>query len=397
MFYEIHEKDLWGYHLELDPPNQLTPSIDYGTFATIGASQGFQSPSATSGLSPDRALGRTMSYSFGVQRQIGWGMIVDAAYVATLSRHLLESKNLNSIPLGTTFLPSSLDATNKNAVLPTAFLYPYPGYTNITYYNYDANSSYHSLQVSLNRRFVRSLSGGLAWTWSKAMDYDDIDTSSLSNLISPKIWNYGKAGYDRTHILKGSWVYLLPKGSRYLPQHTPVITQLSKGVLDGWQLSGIMTLMSGAPLGVSLSTQTSTWSGSPTDAARPLVISNPVLPKDERTFYLNVNPAAFALPAQGTLGNAPRDVFRGPGRNNFDVSLFKNFRLTERFKAQFRVEGYNVFNHTQFTSVDTTIKFNNTSAFVSGVAPGGQLPTTFGQFTAAGLARRMQLALRVDF
>jgi hypothetical protein len=261
--------------------------------------------------------------------------------------------------------------------------------------------------MSANRRFVKGLSGGLAWTWSKAMDYDDIDTTALSNLISPKIWNYGKAGFDRTHILKGSWVYLIPKGSQFLPD-SKLINWATHSVLDGWQMSGIMTLMSGAPLGVTLSTQSgnaNNWSGSPTDAARPDVISDPVLPKDQRTFYLNVNPAAFALPAQGTLGNAPKDVFRGPGRNNFDVSLFKNFRINERFKAQFRAEAYNVFNHTQFTSVDTTLKLNNTTSPVKvtyngqtyNVAPGGQIPTTFGQFTAAGLARRMQLALRVDF
>lgn len=409
LFYEIHEKDLWGYGLHLDPPNQLTPTIDYGTFASLAASQGFQFPSATSGLAADRTLGRTMSYSLSVQRQLGGGMLVDVAYVATLGRHLLERKDLNSIAAGTTLNPANLDSTNNNAALPNQFLYPYAGYTNIYYYNYDANSSYHSLQVSANRRFVKGLSGGLAWTWSKAMDYDDIDTTSLSNLISPKIANYGRAGYDRTHILKGSWVYQAPKISGYIGDHKAV-NWFTKPILDGWQMSGIMTLMSGAPLGVGLGTQSgnaNNWSGSPTDAARPNIIADPVLPKDQRTFYLNVNPAAFALPAQGTLGNAPKDVFRGPGRNNFDISLFKNFKLNERFRAQFRAEAYNIFNHTQFTSEDTTIRFNNTANPVTiaatpttpsyQVAPGGQIPSTFGQFTAAGLARRMQLALRVDF
>jgi hypothetical protein len=239
------------------------------------------------------------------------------------------------------------------------------------------------------------------------MDYDDIDTTNVSALISPKIWNYGKAGYDRTHILKGSWVYTIPRGSQLIG-HGKTMSWITRPVLDGWQMSGIMTLMSGAPLGVALGTQSgnaNNWSGSPTDAARPNVIRNPVLPKDERTFYLNVNPAAFALPAQGSLGNAPKDVFRGPGRNNFDVTLSKNFRLTEKFKAQFRAEAYNIFNHTQFTGEDTTIRFNNTANNVNvtfngqtySVAPGAQVPTTFGQFTSAGLARRMQLALRIDF
>jgi hypothetical protein len=407
MFYEMHEKDLWGYALHLDPPNQLSPTIYYGNFGSLQASQGFLFPGATSGLSADRKMNRTMSYSFGIQRQLPGGFVVDTSYVATLGRHLLERKDLNSIAAGTTLKASSLDPTNNNAALPTQFLYPYPGYTNIYYYNYDANSSYHSLQVSANRRFTKGLSGGLAWTWSKAMDYDDIDTTNISALVSPKIWNYGKAGYDRTHILKGSWVYQIPRVSHFLGDRKST-NWITRPVLDGWQMSGIMTLMSGAPLGVSLGTQSgnaNNWSGSPTDAARPNVIANPVLPKDQRTFSLNVNPAAFALPLQGTFGDAPKDVFRGPGRNNFDVTLSKRFRLTERFKAEFRAEAYNIFNHTQFTSEDTTIRFNNTASVVKvtylgqtyNVNPGEQIPTTFGQFTAAGLARRMQLALRIDF
>ena len=406
LFYEIHEKDLWGYALHLDPPNQLTPNIAYGTFASLAASQGYLFPSATSGLNPQRTLGRTISYSFGFQRQFGKGFMIDVAYVATLGRHLLERKDINSIPVGTTLNPANLDSTNNNAALPNQFLYPYPGYTNIFFYNYDSNSSYHSLQTTLNKRLTHGLSGGLAWTWSKAMDYGDLDTNTLSNLVSPKVWNYGEAGYDRTHILKGSWVYAVPKASTLLPAGVRNIA--TRGVLDGWQMSGIMTLMSGAPQSVALGTQSgnaNNVSGSPSDAARPMITGVPTLPKDQRTFALNVNPAAFAMPAVGTLGNAPKNVYRGPGRNNFDISMFKNFRINERFRTQFRAEAYNIFNHTQFSSVDNTIRFNNTAGVVrgtlNGVAytadPGAQVPTTFGQFTAAGLARRMQLGLRVDF
>ncbi len=412
LFFDTHEKDLWGYALHLDPPNQISPTINYGTFASLAASQGFLFPSATSGLDVTRPLGRTMSYSFGIQRQLPKGLFLDVAYVATLGRHLLERKDLNSIPAGTTLNPANLDATNNNAALPNQFLYKYPGYTNIYYYNYDANSSYHSLQTTINRRFTKGISGGLSWTWSKAMDYDDIDTTSLSNLVSPKIRDYSMAGFDRTHILKGNWIYTVPGVSKRLGARNWVAKRLTEGVLDGWQMSGIMTLMSGAPLGVGLGTQSGSntnWSGSPTDGARPDLVGNPVLAKDQRTFYLNVNPAAFALPAQGTLGNAARTVFRGPGRNNFDISMFKNFKVSEggRVKAQFRAEAYNIFNHTQFSSEDTTIRFNNTANPVNVaatattpaavVAPGGQIPTTFGQFTAAQLARRMQLALRFDF
>jgi hypothetical protein len=120
--------------------------------------------------------------------------------------------------------------------------------------------------------------------------------------------------------------------------------------------------MSGAPTGVTLGLTVGgagNWSGSPTDGARPAMIANPILPKGERTFERFFNTAAFAIPAQGTLGNAPKDVFRGPGTNNWDISLFKDFRIGEKLRSQFRCEAYNTFNHTQFSSVNTSANFDN--------------------------------------
>jgi hypothetical protein len=390
LFYELHEKDNFGYALERNPPNQLTPQIFYGDISTFINSTGFLFPSNTSGLDPSRSLGRTMSYSFGVQHQLLRGTIVDASYVGTLGRHLMGRRNLNAIAAGTTQLPSSQDPSNPGNVIATQYLRPYLGYGDVLYYEYGYNSSYHSLQATVNRRMKR-MTGGLAYTWSKAMDYADNDTTTLSNLVSPKTWNYGPAGYDRTHILKGNWVFEVPKGSGILPKDGFVST-LGKAVLDGWRVSGILTMMSGAPQGVglSLSSGSSTnWSGSPTDGARPNLIGVPNLPKGERTFYSYFNTAAFGAPTMGTLGNAAKYVLRGPGRNNWDISMFKDFRVTERFRASFRCESYNTFNHTQFSSLDLAAKFDNTT--------GAQISPTFGNVTGAQLARRMQLALRVSF
>jgi hypothetical protein len=391
IFYEIHEKDNWGYSLHLNPPSQLTPQIWYGNVDTISQAQGFIFPVATSGFDPNRPLGRVMNYSFGVQRDVGHGVLVDVAYVGALSRHLLERKNLNSIALGTTYLASAQDPSNPGSVLASQYLRPYIGYGDILYYRYDANSSYHSMQVQVNRRFARGLSGAVVWTWSKAMDYDDLDTQTISYLADPKVRDYGLAGFDRTHIVKMSWIYELPRGSSLL-RSVGGRSGFGRAVLDGWQLSGITTFMSGAPQGVSLSLTSgnaNNWSGSPTDAARTDLIANPILPKDQRTFSRFFNTAAFAMPARSTWGNAAPKVVRGPGINNFDISMFKNFRLTERLRGQFRCEAYNAFNHTQFSAVNTTSQFNvNTGALTS---------LSFGQLTASRLPRRMQLALRINF
>jgi hypothetical protein len=391
VFYEIHEKDNFIYNLQLDPPAQLTPQIWYSNVATLSQAQGFVYPVATSGFNANRPLARTMNYSIGVQQDIGHGILIDAAYVGSLARHLLENKNLNSIAIGTTYQASAIDPSNPPAVLSASYLRPYIGYGNILYYQYDANSSYHSLQVRADRRFNSRLSGGIAWTWSKAMDYDDLDTTSLSYLVNPRVRNYGEAGFDRTHILKTSWIFAAPSGSG-LFQRMSALRAVSKAILDGWQLSGIGTFMSGAPQGVSLSLTSgnaNNWSGSPTDTSAPNVIAPPTLPKDQRTFTRFFNTAAFSLPEQGTWGNAPKNVFRGPGINNFDISLFKNFRLTERVRGQFRVEGYNALNHTQFSSVNTNAQFNPSTGALTNLA--------FGQVNGARLPRRMQLALRLSF
>ncbi len=368
-----------------NPPIQLNPILYYGSFNTILNSAGYLFPSATMGYDPARPLAHTMNYSFGIQRNIGWGTILDVSYVGTLGRHLIQARNLNSVPFGANFQAKYADPTTPGKPLTTAFLEPYLGYNAITYYAFDGNSSYHSLQLTANRRFARSLMFGFAWTWSKAMDYVDGDTTAISVLVNPKVWNYGLAGFDRTHIVKGNFVWDVPKASRLI--HNKVV----KAVFDDWQVSGIATMMSGAPTGVSLSfTATTDITGSPTDGARPVVIANPNGPgKTGDLFYQGLNVNAFAPPAVGTYGNAAKTVFRGPGFDNWDMSLFKNIKLPkERYKLQLRAEGYNVFNHTEFSGVNATAQFN---------PAGVQSNAAFGQFTSTRSARRMQVALKFNF
>ena len=108
------------------------------------------------------------------------------------------------------------------------------------------------------------------------------------------------------------------------------------------------------------------------------------------SFYRPFNPAAISAPtAKQPWGNAPVDVFRGPGIENFDVSLFKNFVARERFKFQLRGEAYNVFNHASFYNVNTSAQFNPNT--------GAQLNAALGQYTGTRQPRQMQVALRLSF
>jgi len=181
--------------------------------------------------------------------------------------------------------------------------------------------------------------------------------------------------------VKVNWLYDLPKGGWANP--------LVKAALNDWQLSGIASFISGAPSGIGLNTTTSVdFTGSPTDGARVVVARKPVLPKSQRTFDRYFDTSAFRMPASGTFGNAAKTVIRGPGINNFDLAAYKNFALTERARFQLRWELYNAFNHTQFSALDTTARFD---------PAGAQVNQRFGQITNARLSRRMQWALRFTF
>jgi hypothetical protein len=135
IFYNVHEIEDFSYGIDYSmPPLQYNPVIYYAYLTQIQQAQGYKSPSAIAGLNPSRPIQRTYSYSAGFQQEIGWGSMLDMAYVGSLGRDLIDGENLNSEPLGTDWQPTSRDSTNNNAVLPSQFLRPYLGYGNITYY-----------------------------------------------------------------------------------------------------------------------------------------------------------------------------------------------------------------------------------------------------------------------
>ncbi len=383
-YYRLREQSIKDSGICSNPPMREDPVIYYGNVDSFMNSAGLIFPSGTTGLNRNWPVERVMSFNLGVQQNIGFGTVFDVSYVGSLGRHLAQGRNLNSIPFGANFQKGNEDPSNPGRPLPAAFLRPYVGYNDITLYEYAGNSSYHSLQATVNRRFARTIQYGASWTWSKAMDYVDALGESVSNLVDRRVWNYGKAGFDRTHVLTVHWMWDIPKASRLWNN------AVSRSVLDGWQVSGIATFSSGAPLGIGYSlVQATDTTGSPTDGARVVVAAKPTIPKSQRTFSRNFNTEAFRPPVVGTIGNAAKDLIRGPGINNWDISVFKNFSLgSERRKLQFRSEFYNVFNHTQFSSLDTTARFDQR---------GNQVNARFGEYTAALAPRRIQFALRFTF
>lgn len=363
-----------------NPPLSYTPLTYYGTFNSFLSSAGTLFPSNVLGID-EHKLGSSYGFSLGVQRDIGHSVVIDIAAVGNLGRNLLMQQNLNQLPYGARFLASAQDPTSPGKPLPNNFLAPYIGYGSINFKEPIGNSSYYALQTQANRRFSNGLEFKANFTWSKSMDYGSTDNSTISTYASRVLLNYGESSFDRTFITNLTWLYEIP-GSKHFTN--PIASTL----LGHWNVSGIGTFASGAPTGVSFSTVSGVDLIGGGDGQRINVTGNPQLGYGARNGAQFFNTSVFAQPALGYIGSAARDVFRGPGQNEWDLSGFKNFVIREKFQFQLRGEFYNVFNHTQFSTINTAAKFN---------AAGQQINTLFGQATADRGPRVIQLALRVAF
>jgi hypothetical protein len=364
-----------------------TSTAYYTTIASLLGTPLSDSPASVSAMEGSNNLPTTYNWSFGIQQDIGFGTVIDVAYVGSVGRHLLQNRNINATNYGTNYLPSSADPTSPGRPLPVNFLRPYRGYADITYRELASTSNYHSLQMQANRRFTRAFVFGSTWTWSKLMNYQDEDFGSVNPYLNFKRWNYGKGAFDRTHNVTINFIYDLPKFSQTWNN------RVSRNVFDGWQVSGVALFLSGAPTGIGATfVQAIDLTGGSGVDARVNLTGNPNLPRSQRHPMRFFNTAVVQPPpiANFGIGNAPKDAVRGPGLNNWDLSLYKNFAWgpNETRRVQFRCEMYNAFNHTQYTGIDTTSRWD---------AQGRQVNQRFGQVISAAAARRIQLALKLSF
>ena len=327
----------------------------------------------------------TYNFSLGVQRDLGHGMIADVKYAGTLGRHLAGPRTINALPFGARFQPQNQDPTNPGFALPDNLIRPLPGFGNISITERRGSSNYNSLQATLNRQFSQNLQFGISYTFAKSMDYGSDDRGFTSGFMSipnflPMSRNYGKSSFDQTHVFIANWQYNLPSWK----------SGFAGALTKEWQLSGIYSASSGTPQSMFLIALTDYLGGG--DAGRVNLTCNPALPRDQRTVDKFFNTGCISLPTRGDIGNAPRDVYRGPGRNNWDMTLLRNFELgSEQRVLTFRWEVYNLFNHTQFTSIDNTVLYLAAGPAIL------NLESTFGQALSAAPARQMQFSLRFRF
>ncbi len=292
-------------------------------------------------------------WSAGVQRQLPAEFLLDVGYVGSRGLHFARSIDTNQPR------PSAIVASGQ--VSPNA-VRPYPGFASFSTYVTDGSTNYQSLQVSAVKRFSGSFSIQAAYTWSKTMD----NLIAPPNAYADSRLDWGLSGADRTHVLVSSYVWELPLARS--------ASGWRRAALRGWQMAGISSFQSGNPLTVTIVPDRA---GVGSGGQRPNLLGSV-----ERTGTIArwFNTEVFALPAPGTFGNAGRGLVRGPGISNFDVSFSKRIALTERVSLQFRGELFNLFNHTQFSGVGTSVG--------SG---------TFGQVVSARDPRIVQFGLRIAY
>ena len=378
IFYDRPQGNLYS-GTQGQPPVAYSPIVYYGNLATFLQAKGTVGPSNVNAVQPGKQpVPMVMNYSLGIQRDIGFGTVVEAAYVASLGRHLIYVRNINPIPMYARFDPANIDPTTGSP-LASVFLRPYRGLGTINMRGFGATINYHSLQVSANRRMRAGLQFGVSYTFSKTLGVGAGDFDGVSPYFSMRRRNYGRLSYDAPHALVINYTWQLPS-----PQQ-PIL----KAVLGNWVISGITTFQSGFPFTPGFSTTDGADITGSDEGARIDVIGDPHLPKSERTFSRNFKTEMFARPAKGSFGNAGVGILRGPGINNWDIAISKRIPVAgEQRYFQFRGEFFNAWNHTQFSGLDTTARFD---------PAGKQVNPNFGAYTSARDPRRIQLSLRFMF
>jgi hypothetical protein len=320
---------------------------------------------------------RIMTASMSLARRLPFQNVLEVAWVGSFGRHLPQKRGINFIlnsltsgrfgndcPNG----PNCADLSNPvhraavgNNPAALALLLPFPAYAGngggIQVQSFDGTSNYHSMQATLNRQLGRSLQYFVTYTFSKALGTTAVAESDGDQIVDPldtRGRNYGLLPYDRTHIFNLSYNYNFPDIAR-----GDFRNWFTKGVFNGWQMSGITTVQSGRPIRVRF---TGTITGnsvlfanfgnnavaggnSPSASGiAPIVLRNASTGNtDLNGRYLDVS--AFAVPAFGTSGPYQSPFYlRAPTTSNFDVTFFKNFNFTESKKLQFRLGLFNVFN-----------------------------------------------------
>jgi len=320
----------------------------------------------------------TQQWNFNIQQEFGGGWLVEMGYFGTKSQFLQKEWDINYALPG----PGSVDSrrrwrtllwpgTNQTLVLST-----------VQRNDFNGNSLFHSFQTKVERRFTAGFSLLGSYMWSKTIG----DASALSAAgraagsgggpQNPLNFRPERSLEDNhlSHRFVLSPMWDLPFGAgRRLGSNWK---GLANAVFGGWSVASIITLTTGRPMNVSVR-------GDPANTGatnRPDLVGNPYLDRSERTVARYFNTSAFAPNKQYTYGNTGRNILIGPGMENVDFAAYKQFRITEKKRLQFRFEAFDLFNTPHFAAPNLTVGDPN-----------------IGRITSADTPRNIQLGLKFVF
>ncbi len=301
-------------------------------------------------------------WNFNIQRDLGWNSVLEVAYIGSKGNRLTDNYNGNALVN---------DPRPNQPTLPRRpFKFVDSG---ISFTNSNGRSTYNALTAKLDKRFSDGIGFLAAYTWGHALaDTGTTLSGGPGNRTPHQSLEYAHASFDVRHrfVLSGTW---------HLP--SPFTSGGANVVLGGWQLNGILTLQTGNYFNVGTNRAICSCSG--TRRPDPVSGRDPNgAPSGGRTPEEWFDTSAFQDPAPGTFGTLGNYSNIGPPTNTLDLSLFKDFPITESAKVQFRIESFNLTNTPQFNRPNA----NHGS--------GG-----FGQIngTRGGLNRNFQFALRFMF
>ncbi len=391
--YQSGANNLFGGNPTLSNVSLSNPHIGIDPNGTIISAATL--PVTVNGLtalnSNNYKIPTSYQYSAGVQQQLAGKTVLSVAYVGNVGRHESEATEINMPALS--LLPTFFNATGGNS--GTENLYrPYLGYGSIKMDQNDATSSYNSLQVSLRSQF-RDLTLQAAYTYSHAVDAannasnggDGGDLDYVTNPYAGWKFDLGPSEYNRQNIAFVNFIYDVPF-FRKSENH------VLRTVVGGWQVSGVVTMESGLPISLTVGGGVPSICGAVGTCGniRPNLVGSIGYPKTSAVLGNGdgtmqwFSPSAFAvnyLPGNSTVatwGNLKYDGVWGPGRDNWNIALFKNFAFTERLRLELRFESYNTFNHPQMNGVDA-----------------GLGDADFGKVTSAYDPRVFQLGAKLVF
>jgi hypothetical protein len=398
------------FNMIVNPP-AVYQSVVYNDLATnLAQAQQYLSPFGLNGIDYNGNVPTVVNYSAGIQAKLPSAVRLDVAYVGSISRHLMQTVNLNAVPYGAYFKPENQDPTkvkaNPNALLgsnaySSTFLAKYQGYSGINFEEFGATTNYNSMQVKVDRWFAKGLFLATAFTWSKCMGtaFGDGDSFRIDNLT--RYANYAPCSFNVPKNLTFNYVYQIPGGSRW----GTLNNLATRALFDGWQLSGLTQFRNGLPYTVGFSipgygNQQLTGSD---QGARIVIVGNPLQGVSSGAYGL-LNPSVFLPPQVGSIGiESGRNYLMGPGVNEWQMAVQRSFAIHEKAKLNLRVEGVrNVFNHTQFSGVNSTVNF--TSISNAAITNPAYNPTTgalnksgFGNINGARSPRVLQIVAKFTF